>query len=93
MGRKPGPFIQCKTCKGVGKIEEPCYPCRGTGGPVEVNCPDCKYVGFGQQCHTCHGEETIEVDNCPACGGMRTNDVDCPTCNGSGEVPNPNYTP
>ena len=92
MGRKPGPLIQCKACKGTGTIEQPCYTCRGTGGPVEVNCPDCKYVGYGEQCHTCHGDETVEVENCPACGGMGVNDVNCQSCEGSGQVENPNYT-
>jgi len=92
MGRKPGSFIQCKACKGTGSIEQPCHPCRGTGGPVEVNCPYCKYVGYGAQCHTCHGDETVEAVNCPACGGMGVNDVKCQSCEGSGQVENPKYT-
>lgn len=92
MGRKPGPLIQCKTCQGSGNVEQPCNFCQGTGGPVVISCPECKYVENGQQCHACYGDEEIEVDNCPKCGGAAFQEVSCASCQGTGQIDNPSYT-
>lgn len=87
MGRRISK-IKCDICNGLGKIEANCYKCRGKGGPVSIECPDCVY---GVHCCTCHGDKFIEVDVCPECGGNGTEDVECWVCSGVGEVDNPNY--
>lgn len=52
-----------------------CKSCRGTGGPVEIDCPNCNGSGYDPQedkpfaqCHTCFGDGFIEAD-CEKCGG------------------------
>ncbi|WP_282363090.1 hypothetical protein [Pseudomonas sp. PS01297] len=60
-----------------------CEICAGSGGPVEVECPDCEGTGFDPiedkpfaQCHGCYGEEIIEVEVCPNCCGTGRVNVD-----------------
>jgi len=54
-----------------------CDICRGHGGPIEIECPECAGTGYDPtddkpfaQCHTCHGDQTIEVEECINCGGI-----------------------
>lgn len=58
-----------------------CHVCHGSGGPIEIECPDCFGSGFDPteekpfaQCHSCYGDETQDVDICTRCGG--TGEID-----------------
>ncbi|EHQ2559011.1 TPA: molecular chaperone DnaJ [Salmonella enterica] len=54
-----------------------CDVCHGSGGPIEIECPNCSGTGYDPtddkpfaQCHTCYGDQTIEIDECTNCGGI-----------------------
>lgn len=54
-----------------------CDVCHGSGGPIEIECPNCSGTGYDPtddkpfaQSHTCYGDQTIEIDECTNCGGI-----------------------